>query len=91
MIQICISRQLQTESANAALVDDTGCGKVAAAEKRGARGVGSDGSATKKVGHMWRCALALSHTLVQVFDHVSYILLYAGVTATGNSIEWVVV
>ena len=31
------------------------------------------------------------YTLVQVFDHVSYILLYAGVTATGGSIEWVVV
>ena len=31
------------------------------------------------------------YTHVQVFDHVSYILLYAGVTATGGSIEWVVV
>ena len=67
------------------------CGEVRAADKRGARGVGGDGSPPKNAGHMWRCAAALSHTLVQVFDHVSYILLYAGVTATGGSIEWVVV
>ena len=47
------------------------CGEVRAADKRGARGVGGDGSPPKNAGHMWRCAAALSHTLVQVFDHVS--------------------
>ena len=52
---------------------------------------GATAAPPKNAGHMWRCAAALSHTLVQVFDHVSYILLYAGVTATGGSIEWVVV
>ena len=46
----------------------------------GPRGVGADARGR-----------AYKYTLVQVFDHVSYILLYAGVTATGGSIEWVVV
>ena len=36
------------------------CGEVRAADKRGARGVGGDGSPPKNAGHMWRCAAALS-------------------------------
>ena len=67
------------------------CGEVRAADKRGARGVGGDGSPPKKAGHMWRCAAALSHRPFKVFCTVKNMLGRAPVTATGGSIEWAVV
>ena len=73
MIQICISRQLQTESANAALVDDTGCGKVAAAEKRGVQRRGGRGERAEKTSAHGPMRVALRHTLVQVFCPKDYL------------------
>ena len=61
------------------------CGEVRAADKRGARGVGGDGSPPKNAGHMWRCAAALSHRPSKVFCTVINILGRADVTATDSS------
>ena len=72
MIQICISRQLQTESANAALVDDTGCGKVAAAEKRGVQRRGGRGERAEKMLAHGPMRVALRHRVVQISCHEYY-------------------
>lgn len=72
MIQICISRQLQTESANAALVDDTGCGKVAAAEKRGVQRRGGRGERAEKTSAHGPMRVALRHRVVQISCHEYY-------------------
>lgn len=72
MIQICILRQLQTESANAALVDDTGCGKVAAAEKRGVQRRGGRGERAEKTLAHGPMRVALRHRVVQISCHEYY-------------------